>query len=119
MSPRTGLTAIFLTSLVIGFSGVVAHIVVGVALRRRRIPVRFVIAGMPSYFLRLCWELPPSPERSRLVLLGRWSVIAFVTMIVGVGMSGAMLGSLDESERSNNRFARARVVSSMGQGGSR
>jgi hypothetical protein len=104
MSPYTGLGLIFVVSIVIGFTGILTHFIVLVALYRMRIPMNFFMTGMPSYFLRLSRELPPSVAKSRLLLLEKWSVIAFLVCVVGAGISGPMLGSLHESEKSNSRL---------------
>jgi hypothetical protein len=104
MSPHTGLGVIFVVSIVIGFTGMLTHFIVLVALHRMRIPMNFFMTGMPSYLLRLSRELPPSLARSRLLLLEKWSVIAFLVCVIGAGISGPMLGSLHESEKSSSRL---------------
>jgi hypothetical protein len=94
MSPRSGLGIIFVVSIIIGISGVVTHFIVMVSLYRMRVPMNFFLTGVPSYLLRLSRELQPSPARARLVLLEKWSVIAFLVAMIGAGISGPMLGSL-------------------------
>jgi hypothetical protein len=51
---------------------------------------------MPAYLLRICHELPTSPENERLVRLAKSSVIAFLVAIIGAGIAGPMLASLDQ-----------------------
>ena len=104
MSPHTGLGVIFVVSIAIGFTGMLTHFIVLVALHRMRIPMNFFMTGMPSYLLRLSRGLPPSVARSRLLLLEKWSVIAFLVCAIGAGISGPMLGSLHESQKSNSRL---------------
>lgn len=95
MSPQVGLMTGFVASLLIGLLGGVACIAVRIGLHRRRVPVRFGDSGMPTYLLRLCRELPPTPENARLVRLARWGLIAFLVAMVGGGITGPMLASLD------------------------
>jgi hypothetical protein len=96
MSPQTGLLTGFLASLLIGIFGGVLTILVRIGLRRRRVPIRFGMSGMPTHLLRLCRELPPAPENDRLVRLAKWSLIAFLVAMVGGGITGPMLASLDQ-----------------------
>jgi hypothetical protein len=96
MSLRSTLDAGLLVSLLIGIFGVVANIIVFTALRRRRVPIKFSMSGAPTYLLRLCRELPTSSENDRLVRLAKWSVIAFLVAMIGAGISGPMLASLDQ-----------------------
>jgi hypothetical protein len=98
------LSVIFLLSMVIGFSGLVAQVTLWFALRRMRIPMHMFMTRMPPYLLRVSRDLPSSPKKARLILLGNWSVIAFLIAMVGAGISGPMLGSLHESGMSNNRM---------------
>jgi hypothetical protein len=102
MSTRAGLGVIFVVSIAIGLSGLLAHFIVLVALYRRRIPMNFFMTGMPSYLLRLSREMPPSPARARVILLGKWSVIAFLVGLAGAGISGPMLSSLHETDVSSS-----------------
>ena len=104
MSPHTRSGVIFVVSIAIGYAGMLTHFIVLVALHRMRIPMNFFVTGMPSYLLGLSRGLPPSVARSRILLLEKWSVIAFLVCANGAGISGPMLGSLHESERSNSRL---------------
>jgi hypothetical protein len=96
MSLRSTLDASFLVSLFIGIFAAAANIGVLTALRRRHVPIKFSISGMPTYLLHLCRQLPTSPENARLVRLAQWSLIAFVVAMIGAGISGPMLASLDQ-----------------------
>lgn len=91
MSPKTTLEAIFVVSLTIGLLCMIASIAVLVGPRRRRVQIGFVYSGMPTHLLRLCRELPPSPDNAGLVRLAGWSVIGFLIAMVGAGISGPML----------------------------
>jgi hypothetical protein len=97
MSLRSGLDTGFLVSLLIGLFGLVANIVVRSALRRRGVPIRFLMSGMPTYLLRCCRELPTSLENDRLIRLAKSSVIAFLIAMIGAGILGSMLVSLDQT----------------------
>ena len=99
MSPRDGLSLIFAASMLVGVVGALAHFIVLLVLYRLRIPMNPWMTGMWSYLLRRARELPPSPTRSRLILLEKLSLIAFLICVAGASISGSMLGSLHESER--------------------
>jgi hypothetical protein len=71
MSLRSTLDAGLLVSLLIGVFAVAANIIVFFALRRRRVPIKYPMSGAPTYLLRLCRELPTSPENERLVRLAK------------------------------------------------
>jgi hypothetical protein len=96
MPVRTVLLSVFIVSMLIAVFGMAANIYVLFALRRRRVRFQSAWAGMPTHALRLCRELPPSPERNRLVRLAKSAVIAFLVAMIGAGISGPMLGSLDD-----------------------
>jgi hypothetical protein len=117
MTVGTTLLSILCVSLLIGVIAAGAHLFVLLSLRRRQVPMQFYLTGMPTYLLKLCRELPPSRERDRLVGLARWSAIALIVAIIGAGVSGPMLGSLNGNETSNNRFERSRGRAPLGRGG--
>jgi hypothetical protein len=96
MSLRSIMDAGLLVSLLIGTFAVVANIIVFTPLRRRRAPIQLSTSGAPTYLLCLCRELSPSPDNDRLVRLAKWSVIAFLVAMIGAGISGPMLASLEQ-----------------------
>jgi hypothetical protein len=90
------LLAVFLASMLLAVFAIATHIYVLVALRRHGVRPQSAWAGMPTHALQLCRELPPSPERHRLVRLAKSSVMAFLIAMVGGGITGPMLGSIDD-----------------------
>jgi hypothetical protein len=96
MPGREVLLSVFVASMLIAAFGIAANIYVLIALRRRGVRLQSTWTGMPTYALRLCRDLPLSPETNRLVRLAKSAVIAFLVAMIGGGISGPMLGSLDD-----------------------
>jgi hypothetical protein len=91
MQVQAVLLCAFGASMLIAALGAAANIYVLVVLCRLHVPISFIWTGMPTYALRLCRELPTSPENARLTRLTKWSVISFLVAMVGAGIAGPMM----------------------------
>ena len=90
---RTALIIGLVFACALGAFSVTTHVAVYVALRRAGVPFSSVLSGMPGYMYARCHELPPSPQRGRLLKLSYWSNVAFGVALLGGIIFGLLLAS--------------------------